>query len=129
MPFGLCNAPATFQRLMNEIFKDLHTKSVSVYMDDALVHSATWAKHLQDLRKIFTRFRNANLRLNITKCHFARSELPFLGHIVSKDGSKTSPEKVQVMLDFLRPKEIGKLRSFLGTVGYYRTFIKDYSAK
>ena len=76
MPFGLTNAPATFQRLMNEIFKDLHDKCVGVYMDDVLVRSPTWAQHLKDLREVFIRFRQANLRLNIAKCKLSNLGCP-----------------------------------------------------
>jgi len=129
MPFGLTNAPATFQRLMNEIFKDLHDKCVGVYMDDVLVRSPTWAQHLKDLREVFIRFRQANLRLNIAKCKFVQPRLPFLGYIVSKEGIRTDPEKVRAMVEFQQPKDAHALRMFLGTVGYYRSFIRDYSAK
>ena len=128
MPFGLCNAPATFQRLMNKLLEGME-EGVGVYMDDILVRAATWALHLMYLRQVFTRIREGNIRLNLAKCHFGHSQLPFLGFIVSHEGIKPDPTKVQAMTDFPAPRNISTLRSFLGTTGFYRSFIQDYSKK
>ena len=87
MPFGLTNAPATFQRLMDHLFYDIKDKYILVYLDDVNIFSTTYKEHLEHLREILERFRQANLKLNMEKCHFCQKELAFLGHIVSKKES------------------------------------------
>ena len=86
MPFGLCNAPATFQRLMNRIYSGITYKYVVVYLDDTNVFSRTFHDHIKHLREVFTRIRNAGLKLNIEKCNFWQRKLPFLGHIIEALG-------------------------------------------
>lgn len=127
MPFGLRNAPATFQRLMNAVLRDLRSKCAKVYLDDVNVHSKSWEQHLADLREVFLRLRTANLRLNIEKCNFAQPRLVFLGFVVSQKGIEADPQKVQKMLAFQRPTTVQEVRSFLGLIGFYRRFIKDFS--
>src|SRR5256886_11943601 len=82
MPFGLCNAPATFQRLMNTILRDILWKFVMDYIDDISVYSKTWEEHLQHLEEVFKRLRKAKLKINLDKCHFGAQEIQFLGHII-----------------------------------------------
>lgn len=127
MPFGLCNAPATFQRLMDEVLHDELWKFVVVYLDDLNIYSRTFDEHLQHLRKIFDRLRDAGLKLNPEKCKFASTELAFLGHVISKDGIRTDPGKISKVKDFPRPTNLTQLRGFLGLASYYRRFIKDFS--
>src|SRR5687768_7859295 len=85
MPFGLCNAPATFQRMMHMVLGDLIYSKAPVYIDDVNVHSKTFEQHLLDLEEVFDRIRKANLKLSLEKCHFCFQEIKFLGYIVGKD--------------------------------------------
>jgi hypothetical protein len=126
MPFGLENAPATFQRLMNKVLKPVR-HCAGVYIDDVLVRSPTWEQHLQDLRDVFTCLRKAGLRLSIKKCYFGEPHVRFLGFIISESGISPDKSKVQAMEDFPTPNSVKQLRSFLGTTGFYRRFIENYS--
>jgi hypothetical protein len=112
---------------MDIVLKGLKRKFVVVYLDDVNVYSNTWEEHLEHLRTVFERFRKAGLRLNMKKCFFAQSSLSFLGFIVSENGIQTDPAKIDKMVNFPEPTNTSLLRGFLGTVGYYRQFIKDFS--
>lgn len=127
MPFGLCNAPATFQRLMDEVLHDELWKIVVVYLDDLNIFSKTFDDHLKHLRIVFDRLKKAGLKLNPEKCRFTSSELAFLGHVISKDGIRTDPDKIEKVKNFPEPKNLTQLRGFLGLASYYRRFIKDFS--
>ena len=128
MPFGLCNAPATFQRLMNRIYSGITYKYVVVYLDDTNVFSRTFDDHIKHLREVFTRIRNAGLKLNIEKCNFWQRKLPFLGHIIEAQGISPDPDKITAVQNIQPPKSVTQLRSFLGLAGYYRRFIKNFSS-
>ena len=91
MPFGLCNAPATFQRLMDTVLRDILWQYVVVYIDDLNVASKTFDEHLEHLAQVFIRLKKAGLRLSPEKCFFFKAELPFLGHVVSRKGIHTDP--------------------------------------
>ena len=125
MPFGLCNAPGTFQRLMTTVTEELDF--VVVYLDDVNVFSKTWEEHVQHLRIIFERFRQHGLRLNIKKCSFCASRLVFLGFVVSQEGIHTDKAMVEKMQNFPRPENAMHVRSFLGLANYYRRFVREYS--
>jgi len=127
MPFGLCNAPATFQRLMNEVLQDLLWKIVVVYLDDLNIYSQTFDEHLDHLQQVFDRLKNAGLKLNPEKCKFVTAELAFLGHLISKDGIRTDPDKIEKVKNFPVPRNVTQLCAFLGLGSYYRRFIKDFS--
>ena len=127
MPFGLCNAPATFQREMNRIFFDLIGNCVFIYIDDLVAFSNSWEQHVKDLEKVFTISMNNKLKINIEKCKFFQEEVELLGHILSSKRIKPIPEKVRVITNWIPPKNISQLRSFLGAVGYYRKFIKNFA--
>eukprot|EP00833_Pecoramyces_ruminatium_P015176 jgi/Orpsp1_1/1189208/evm.model.d7180000070286.1 len=127
MPFGLCNAPATFQREMNRIFFNLIGECVFIYIDDLVVFSDSYEQHVKDLAKVFNILKDNGLKLNLEKCHFFQQEVELLGHILSTAGIKPIPEKVLVIANWLPPSNVSKLRSFLGAVGYYRKFIKDFA--
>uniref|UniRef100_H3A4B4 Gypsy retrotransposon integrase-like protein 1 n=1 Tax=Latimeria chalumnae TaxID=7897 RepID=H3A4B4_LATCH len=127
MPFGLCNAPATFQRLMNSDLAGLIYRSCAVYLDDIVVASPTFDQHLKDLEEVLQRLELAGLSLKLSKCQFCRKEMVFLGHVVSPQGMQPDPEKLHAILDFPRPKSLKQVRQFLGLSGYYHKFIKGYA--
>jgi hypothetical protein len=127
MPFGLCNAPATFQRLMDQVLYDVTWKFALVYMDDIIIYSKTLEDHQQHLRKIFQLLIEAGLKLNPDKCDFFQKQILFLGHLISKDGLRPNPTLVQKIADCPRPITKTKVKSFLGLASFYRRFIKDFS--
>src|SRR5437868_8020301 len=129
MPFGLCNASATLQRLMDRIYKDIAWKFVVVYLDDTIIYSRIFEDHLKHLREVFIRIRKAGLRLNLEKCKFWMQRLPFLGHIVTPQEIAPDPSKVDAVQKLPPPKTVTQLRSFLGLAGYYRRFIQSFSEK
>lgn len=127
MPFGLKNAPSTFQRIMDNILKDLIGTSCLVYLDDIIVYSTSLQEHLENLKKVFTKLRESNLKVQLDKSDFLRKEIAFLGHVVSTEGVKPNPDKIHAIKNFPLPKTQKEIRSFLGLLGYYRKFIKDFA--
>lgn len=127
MPFGLKNAPATFQRLMNSVLREFINKICVVYLDDILIFSTTLKEHLESIRKIFNRLREKQLKIQIDKCNFMKKETEFLGHILTPDGIKPNPNKIKVIKELKLPTTQKQIKSFLGITGYYRKFIKDYA--
>ena len=127
MPFGLCNAPATFQRAMDNILGDYNWKFAMVYIDDINTFSRTFDEHLEHLQLVFQRIREAGLKLNREKCNFTQKELPFLEHVINDEGISPDPSPVQKIIDFPQPRTVKGLRSFLGLAGYYRKFVKGFS--
>ncbi|GBN25236.1 Retrovirus-related Pol polyprotein from transposon 297 [Araneus ventricosus] len=122
MPFGLCNAPATFERLMVTVLRGLTSEACLVYLDDIIIVGRTFQEHLNNIRQVFQRLQKANLKLSPKKCRFFRKEVSYLGHIISTDGVKTDPEKTKAVVDWPRPATVYDLRSFLGLCTYYRRF-------
>ena len=127
MPFGLCNAPATFQRLMNTVLNGTLWKFTMDYIDDINIYSTSWEEHLEHVKEVLTRLRKAGLMINPDKCHFGTQELQFLGHIVGINGVKPDPEKIDKVKNYPTPKSISDVRRFMGLASYYRKFIKDFS--
>ena len=127
MPFGLSNAPATFQRLMENCLGDMNMHSCLIYLDDIVVFSRTFEEHIERLEKVFERLVEAGLKLSPAKCNLFQKELKYLGHIVSPEGIATDPKKVECVREWPVPQNLKQLQSFLGFVGYYRRFIKDFS--
>ena len=125
VPFGLAQAPAYFQELMNRVLSGI--PFAFAYLDDILVFSRTPEEHLRHLRKIFERLRKADLRLKMAKCDFFKKELQYLGHIVTKDGVSPMPDKLQAIQDLKRPTTPTEARSLLGLTNYYRRFIPHYA--
>lgn len=126
MSFGLSNAPATFQAVMNKLFHGL--KGVLVYMDDILIFTKTKEEHVALLDKVLRILEQNEFFVRMSKCDFERSELKYLGHIVSGEGIKVDPAKIQVIENWPRPSSQKEVRSFLGLANYFRKFIQGYSA-
>lgn len=127
MPFGLCNAPATFERLMERVLKGLHWNTCLVYLDDIIVMGRTFEEHLQNLEQVFQRIAAAGLKLNPKKCSFLQTEVKYLGHKVSREGVHTDEEKIDTVRTWPRPKNLHELRSFLGLCTYYRRFVPKFA--
>jgi hypothetical protein len=127
MPFGLKNATSTFTLTMSEVFKDLGSAFLKVFVDDLNVHSETWDDHIRHLDAVLCKLKEVNLKLNPSKCCFVAKSITFLGHVVSREGIQPDLGKVEVILHFPTLKHVVGVRSFLGLTGYYREYIKGYS--
>ncbi len=114
MPMGLTNAPPTFQRLMELVLRGLHWKVCLVYLDDVLVFSRTFSEHLNSLEEVFSRFRSAGLKLKVNKCHFARSEVSYLGHVVSSQGLLPNEKNLDKVRSWPTPRTVTEVRAFVG---------------
>jgi len=124
MPFGLCNAPATFQRLMDMVLTGLQWSSCIVYIDDIIVIGKTFDEHLHNLKLVFERIDKAGLKLHPDKCHFLQAKVHFLGHIVSAEGILPDQSKTSQVTQWPIPTSVKETQQFLGLVSYYRRFIK-----
>ncbi|GJX19513.1 reverse transcriptase domain-containing protein [Tanacetum coccineum] len=127
MPFGLCNAPGTFQRCMMAIFHDMIEKTMEVFMDDFSVFGNSFSTCLTNLEKMLKRCEDTNLALNWEKSHFTVKEGIILGHKISKKGIEVDKAKIDVIYKLPHPTTVKGIRSFLGHAGFYRRFIKDFS--
>ena len=127
MPFGLCNAPATFQRLMNRVFKDELNSFILVYLDDILIFSRSIEEHWGHLRRALTRLREAKLYGRLHKCEFLKDRVDYLGFEIFSEGVHASPDKVKAVVEWPRPQSVHDVRSFLGLASYYRKFIRGFS--
>ncbi|KAJ9509188.1 hypothetical protein QJQ45_001677 [Haematococcus lacustris] len=127
LPFGLCNAPATFQQLMNDVFKPHLDDFVLVYLDDILVFSKSTADHERHLHLTLSLLRQHQLCANLAKCAFWLDTVDFLGHVVSAAGIQPDPTKVKAVLDWPAPQDKHQLRSFLGTANYYRRLLHHHA--
>lgn len=128
MPFGLTSAPSTFQRLMNNVLAEHIGKIAYVYLDDIIIFSTSLQEHIDSLNKIFATLRAANLKVQLDKTEFLKRETEYLGHIISEHGIKPNPKKTNAVHNFPIPKTQKQIRQFLGLAGFYRKFIKDFSA-
>jgi hypothetical protein len=127
-PFGLQNAPSTFQRLMTCCFGDLNFTHLLIYLDDLIIFSKTFEEHLERLQLVFDRLQEHGLKLKPSKCHLVRKEVQYLGHLVSTEGIKTDPEKISRVKDWERPTNRKEVLQFLGFAGYYRRYVEGYSS-
>ena len=129
MPFGLCNAPGTFQRLMEHALAGLHWTSCLVYLDDIIIFSRNIPDHLQRLREVFVRLWEAGLKVKPSKCFLMQRKVHYIGHVVSEKGVETDPNKVVCVQEWSNPTNVKELRQFLGMASYYRRFIKGFAQK
>jgi transposase InsO family protein len=129
MPFGLCNAPATFQRCMEAIFGDLHWKGVLIYLDDILIHASTVIRVFELVRIVFERLRISNLTINLKKCQFFPTQMLYLGHIVGGGELKPNPARVESLYKIKPPTCVADVRSVLGCFGYYRQYLPKFAER
>ena len=127
MPFGLCNAPATFERLMDQVLQGLRWSRGLFYLDDIISFGTTFEDALDNLTLIFESLRAYGLQLKSTKCHLFRTSVPFLGHIVGWRGLECDPKKIKDVKSWPIPTCLKSVRQFLGFVGYYRQFVPGFA--
>ncbi|GFS99683.1 retrovirus-related Pol polyprotein from transposon 17.6 [Nephila pilipes] len=126
-PFGLSNAPATFERLMETVLRGLSPEACVIYLDDIIIVGRDFEEQPNNLRKVLEKLKQANLKLNPAKCNLFRREVSYLGHIISAEGVRTDPRKVAVVKEWSQPRNVHELRSILGLCTYYRRFVKGFS--
>ncbi|GBG84591.1 hypothetical protein CBR_g38874 [Chara braunii] len=127
MPFGLINAPSTFQCLMDKVLHHQLNRFVVVYLDDILIFSKTMEEHLKHLEEVLQVLKEAQLHLNLEKSEFWRDSVIYLGHRLSANGLEPEATKVEVIRNWPQPTNVRKLRSFLGLASYYRKFVPKFS--
>ena len=129
MPFGLCNAPATFQRLMETVLAGLNWEICLIYIDDIIITGRTFEDMIQNLEKVFQRLESAGLKLKAKKCYLFAKQVSFLGHLISGEGIKADPDKIKAVEEWIEPRSVTEVRSFIGLCSYYRKFIKDFASE
>ena len=127
LTFGLKTAPATFQRMMNVVLSGLTGSRCFVFLDDIVVYAKSLADHDAKIRQVFDRLRESNLKLKPEKCEFLRKEVSYLGHVISENGVLPDKTKTKVIEEFPTPQTLKQLKSFLGSMSYYRRFIPGFS--
>lgn len=127
MPMGVCNGPATFQRLMQTAMNDLIFQIMLVFLDDILLFSKTFTEHLERVDVVLKRLQDTGLKVKLEKCHFLQQKVKFLGHQISAEGIETDPGKIEAVKQWPVPTTLKELRSFLGFCGYYRRFVEHFS--
>jgi len=127
MPFGLCNAPGTFQHYMNDTFREFLDDFMVVYLDDILIFSKDMKEHKRHVRQVLERLREAGLFLKTSKCQFHVEEVEFLGFIIGNNGVRMDPSKVEAITSWPTPESPQDIRMFLGLANFYRRFIKNFS--
>ncbi len=127
MPFGLCNTPATFERLMELILTGLNWKSCLIYLDDVIVYGGNFYQALDRLKQVWQRIREAHLKLKPSKCCLMCNRVPFLGHYVLREGVEVDPMKTAAVQDWPTPRTVKDVRAFLGLASYYRRYIPNFA--
>ena len=127
MPFGMTNAPATFQRVMELALRGLQWTICLIYLDDVIIFSSSLEQHIERLTEVLERIKKANLKLKPDKCELFQVEVPFLGHVVSKDGIKPNPHNIAKVKQWKEPENVTEVRQFLGLCSYYRRHIRNFS--
>ena len=125
VPFGLAQAPAYFQLLMNKVLKGL--KFAMTYLDDIIIFSENKSQHLEHLETVFSCLREAGLKMKWSKCDFFKSEIHYLGHIISPEGISPLPNKLDCIKHMPVPKNVKEIKQFLGLTGYYRKFVPRFA--
>ena len=120
MPFDVFGAPATFQHLMMKVLRGICWKYVLCYIDDVIIFSSMFKEHLQHLEEVFSRLRNAGLKLSPNKCHFAQRKRYYLGHVLSRSGIEADERKVEKIMTLTAPKDQKRVKSLLGLTNYYK---------
>ena len=126
--FGLCGAPATFERLVERVLSGLTWKICMVYLDDIIVFSKSFEEHLQNLREVCSRLKTANLKLHPSKCSLFQKEVEFLGHKISEKGVSTDDRKIEAVKNWPTPKNVKDVRSYLGLCSYYRRYVQNFAS-
>lgn len=126
---GLCNAPATFQRLMYKVLGNMLWTNSMAYLDDIVIFSKTFDQHMKHVEEVLIRLNDAGLKLKPKKCSIARKSLPYLGHIVSGYGVAPDPDNTKALKNYPAPRTVKQVQEFLGLTSYYRRFIEDFSTK
>ena len=129
IPFGLMNAPANFQRFMENCLGELHDKMCIPYLDDVIVFSVTFSEHIEHLRQVPQRSKSYGVKLNPRKCAFFKREVCFLGRVSSQDGYQIDPKATSAVIAMksLRPRTVGEVRRLMGLLGVYRRHIKNFA--
>lgn len=127
MPFGLKNAPSTFQRTMDNILRGIQNEFCLVYLDDIIIFSTSLQEHITHIKKVFQRLRETNFKIQLDKSEFLKKEVAYLGHIVTPFGVKPNPDKIRAIKNYPIPKTTKEIKGFLGLLGYYRKFIRDFA--
>jgi len=127
MPFGLKNALATFQRLMNSVLTRIQEFKCLVYLDDIVIYNSSLEKHNKRLIAVLHRLRDSNLKLQPDKCEFLRKQVIYLGHIITENDISPDPSKLEAVKNFPIPKKVKNIQAFIGLARYYRKFIEDFS--
>ncbi|XP_042446418.1 uncharacterized mitochondrial protein AtMg00860-like [Zingiber officinale] len=127
MPFGLTNAPTVFMDLMNQIFQLYLDQFVIIFIDDILIYSRSHEEHRLHLTIVLQTLKDERLYAKFSKYDFWLGQIPFLGHIVSERGIEVDPAKVEAIKNWVTPRSVNEVRSFLGLAGYYRRFIQNFS--
>ena len=127
MPFGLCNAPATFKHLMDCVLAGVQWTSCLVNVDDIIIMGKSFEDHLHNLQKVFDHLKHAGLKLHPAKCQFLPNKVHFLGHIVSAEGVSPDPSKTVKLKQWPTPNTAQETQQFLGLTNYYRRFIKNFA--
>ena len=127
MPFGLTNAPVAFQQFMNNIFSDLLNVCVVIYLDDILIYLNNMSEHHRHVKEVLKHLHKAGLYAKAEKCKFHSESVKYLGYILSPSGLTMSDDKVKIIQDWLEPKKVKDIQSFLGFTNFYHWFIFNYS--
>jgi hypothetical protein len=127
MPFGLMNGPSSFQRLMTNILRDVIDVNVQVYLDDILIYSPSEAQHLKDLEKVLSILKENDLKISGGKSTLGAVEIDYIGHVISSDGIRPMPSKIEDSRSWPRPSTVYDVRSSLGLTGYYRHYVKNFA--